>query len=98
MERITDKFLDAVVLRLNRATGMPETVYQPHVPGKPAVVNVGNFHLAKAYGGVSLHQVVNDGGGIDDIFSVGFVSKRELAGLIHAFLKGFDLGRNGGEV
>ena len=49
---------------------------------------IGNYHIDGAYGGVSLHQMVNDGGGIRDVFSCGHVPKRELFDRICAFMEG----------
>jgi hypothetical protein len=48
--------------------------------------NVGNYHLSHAYGGVSLHQMSNLGGGVRDVFSCGHVPKRNLCDRMFAFL------------
>ena len=82
--RITDKDLASVVARINRTTGSP---MEPYV-GNTA--RVGNYHISHAYGGVSLHRMVNTGGGVSDVFSRGHVPKRELYECMHAFLRGFD--------
>jgi len=51
---------------------------------------IGNFHLSHAYGGVCLHRMVNEGGGVTDIFGCGHVTKRDLANRMQAFIKGLE--------
>lgn len=82
MNRITESQLQAVVDRLNRVTGSPMA---PYVDGK---AQIGNYHLSHAYGGVCLHRMHNEGGGVSSPLSIGHVTKRELYGLIHAYLSG----------
>ena len=95
MNRITIAFLEAQVLRLNRATGSPEQAYAASGPIAPGsgnryVAQIGNYHLSGAYGGYSLHRMENDGGGISDVFSCGHVSKRELSQRISSMLVGIE--------
>lgn len=85
MNRITEKHLQAVVDRLNRITGSP---IAPYIDGK---AQIGNFHLSHAYGGVCLHRMYNDGGGVSSPLSTGHITKKELAGLLHAFIAGITL-------
>lgn len=84
MNRITEKHLQAIIDRLNRITGSPAA---PYVDGK---AQIGNYHLSHAYGGVCLHRMHNDGGGVSSPLSTGHVTKRELAGLLHAFIAGIN--------
>lgn len=84
MNRITEKHLQAVVDRLNRITGSP---LEPYVNGK---AQIGNYHLSHAYGGVCLHRMHNEGGGVSSPLSTGHITKRELAGLLHAFIAGIN--------
>jgi hypothetical protein len=84
MQRITEAHLQAKIDRLNRITGSPA---EPYTDGK---VNIGNYHLSHAYGGVCLHRMHNSGGGVSSPLSTGHVSKRELAGLIDAFINGIE--------
>ena len=60
--RITDSMLEARVRRLNELTGSPLSPYST-IDGR-AVANIGNFHLSYAYGGVCLHRMANESGGI----------------------------------
>jgi hypothetical protein len=84
MNRITEKHLQAIVDRLNRLTGMPAA---PYVNG---VAQVGNYHISHAYGGVCLHRMGNESGGVSSPLSTGHIPKRELAGLLHSFIAGIE--------
>lgn len=87
--RITEKDLEAVVTRINRATGSPETSYLRDNDGK-LTAQIGNYHIDHAYGGVSLHRMSNEHGGISDVFSCGHIPKKELYHRMHAFLAGYE--------
>ena len=84
MERITEKQLEAVVERLNRATKSPLSSWTKTDAGIKA--NLGNYHLDFAYGAVSLNRMVTDGGGVERILPGG--TKRELYHQLHAYLNG----------
>jgi len=86
MNRITMKDLEQVVRIINRETGNPETSYTRE--GDKFKANIGNYHLDGAYGGWSLEQMTNEGGGVDDTLRCGHVSKRELYNRMKAFLDG----------
>ena len=86
MERITEKMLEMLVKRINQITGNPESSYTQDKDGE-YTANPGNYHLSGAYGGVALHQMANEGGGVHDIFG-GHMPKRELFERMHAFIKG----------
>ena len=75
MQRVTLAHLQAIIARINRATGAPMEPYTLHADGKHRA-NVGNYHLSRAYGGYSLHRMLTDGGGVRDIFSCGHVPAR----------------------
>jgi hypothetical protein len=85
MQRVTEKELDGIVARINRITGNPETSYTKNQDGK-YVQNAGNYYLSWAYGGVTLHQMMESGS--MDVLRCGYVSKRELQGLLFAFIDG----------
>ena len=99
MQRITDANLQAVVDRINSETNSPMTSYTrtpcdgPNGKTFTTDANIGNYHLSWAYGGVSLHRMVNPGGGVTDIFRSGHMPKRELYERMHAFLCGLDATR-----
>lgn len=82
--RITDKHLQAKIDWLNKITGSPAL---PYVDGK---AQIGNYHISGAYGGYCLHRMCNEGGGVSLPLSTGHVTKRELAGLLNAFIAGIN--------
>jgi hypothetical protein len=85
MNRITEKHLQAKIDYLNKITGSP---MQPYMDGK---AQIGNYHLSHAYGGVCLHRMHNESGGVSSPLSTGHITKRELLGLIHAYINGIEL-------
>lgn len=87
MKRVTQKDLEAIVKRINLITNSPETSYTKDASGK-YTANIGNYHLDGAYGGYALHRMVSEGGAIEDVLSVGHVSKPELQRLMFAFIAG----------
>lgn len=82
--RITQKDLETQVSIINRITKQPEKPYS----GEVGKANVGNYHLSYAYGGVNLHQIVSDGGGITTPLGGGYHTKRELYQKLNAFISG----------
>lgn len=80
--RVTQAQLQAAVDRINRMTESPMT---PYVDGK---IQVGNYHLSGAYGGVCLHRMRNESGGVSSPLSTGHIPKRELLNLMHAYILG----------
>ena len=86
MKRITERELESVVDRLNRTMGTPATPYV-QVDGK-FVAQIGNYNLSWAYGGVNLEQIVNEGGGVRNVFGCGHVTKRDLYDRMQAYLSG----------
>lgn len=53
---------------------------------------VGRYTLQGAYGGWQVQQIINEGGGVRAITS-GYLSKREVYNLIHAYREGMAAGR-----
>ena len=87
MERITKTQLEAVVSRINTVAGTPQKPYEK--VGDKWEPQAKCYHLSGAYGGYALHQMVNDGGGVRDIFG-GHLPKRELYERMHAFIRGLE--------
>ena len=85
---ITEKFLHAVCDRINRATSSPLESYVK--TGDKYDAQPGNYHISFAYGGVSLHRMSNTGGGIQDVFGCGHVTKRNLSERMFAFINGLE--------
>jgi hypothetical protein len=92
MNRITEKNLLNLVEHLNRITDSPLESYAKDSKGKMKS-NIGNYHLDWAYGGVCLRRMHNESGGVSTPISSGYVSKRELYYLIHAYLNGYCEGK-----
>ena len=89
MQAITIKFLQAVCDRINKATNSPMEPYTR--TNDRHVANIGCFHLSQAYGGVSLHRMASDGGGVSDVFGCGHIPKRELSERMFALLRGLEI-------
>ena len=87
VNRITDKNLQAMCVRINRLMGAP---MKPYIDGK---AQIGNYHLSHAYGGVTLHCMQNESGGVSEPFMTGHVPKRELYNQMYAFIAGIEHGR-----
>lgn len=90
MQRITDKTLQAVVDRINRMTGSPESYWVTPEPETGRATAIGHYCLSGAYCGVSLQRIMNTGGGVEDVLSCGHVPKRHLYELMHAWIRGFN--------
>ena len=93
MDRITNKHLEAQIKYLNDITGSPETPWARGDDGK-LVANVGNYHLSGAYGGVCVHRMENEHGGVSTPITYGHVPKRELHGKLRAYIDGIEHGLN----
>jgi hypothetical protein len=94
MRRITIEDLDHVVDAINTELGIPLKPWS-RVDDK-LVPTAWNYHLSGANGGYALHRHGSSGTGIRDIFQVGHVSKRELHGLLQAYLAGLRVGWKNG--
>ncbi len=93
MGQITKAHLEYKVRRLNKMTGNPVEPWGSK-DGKLRA-NIGNYHLCWAYGGVDLHQMDNQGGGVNTPLSCGCTTKRDLANRIDAFISGVREGQDG---
>ena len=89
MDRITNKQLQQFVDELNELTNNPLKPYE-QVNGK-LIGQIGNYHLYGAYGATALHQTMNNGGGVYEIF--GLSTKRALYNKIRAMIQGVQLGK-----
>ena len=87
MERITWKSLEGLAERINKTKGTPIKSWAKDKNGKTKSA-IGNYHIDGAYGGVSLHCMVNECGAVNDVFGCGHISKRDLWNRMRAFLEG----------
>lgn len=90
MERISVKNLEAVCARINRTVNGREMAPWTLDEAGNYRATIGAYTLDGAYGGYSLHRIVNEGGGVTDVFGIGHVPKRELYHAMHAFLRGLE--------
>ena len=90
--RITKSHLQAKAKQLNKITGAPLEAYTQTPEGKLRA-NIGHFHISCAYGGYSLHRMVGESGGVNDIFNCGHMPARELADRISAFERGLEFNK-----
>jgi hypothetical protein len=88
--RITNKQLECIIERLNKITGNATEPYTKTDNG--FVANIGNYHISSAYGGFALHQMMNENGGIHDVFRCGYTTKRDLYNRIVAYIDSIDTG------
>lgn len=96
MNRITDKDLDGLLARLNRLAGTPLEYCTKQADGT-ITINVGHFHIDRAYGGCKLVQTCSAGGGIRTVIHSGYVPKRAVYDLTYAYLIGFVDGKGGAQ-
>jgi len=89
MERIINKDLEYLTTRINEITNNPTVTYQSR-DGGGYKSNIGCYYIDGAYGGVKLVQIVNDGGGIREISTIGYGTKRELYNWLQAYVKGLE--------
>ena len=91
-DRITEKQLQRLCAVINRQLARP---IEPWAKNSDGIyrAQIGNLHISHAYGGVSLCEMVTDGGGVNDVFSQGHMPKRELWNRMHAMLDGIDLAK-----
>ena len=90
MQRITEKQLENLADWLNELTNSPKEPYSRDESGRLRA-NAGNFHISYAYGGVNVHRMVNEGGGVTCPISHGYKTKRELFNEMHAFIRGMSV-------
>lgn len=87
--RITNKQLEFLVDRINQLTNSPMAPWTRQKDGT-LKANIGNYHISGAYGGVCLHRMMNESGGVTTPLSYGHVPKRELYNQLRAFIAGLE--------
>lgn len=87
MSSITDKMLRLRVEWLNELTKSPTKPYTRNEAGQ-LKANIGNFHLSFANGGVCLHRMHNEAGGVSTPIISFHTTKRDLYDRINAFMDG----------
>jgi len=86
--RISQKMLENKADYLNEILGRPIAPWRKDKYTGEYKANIGNYHISYAYGGACLHEMTNEGGGVSCPIVHGHVPKRELFGLMDAFIAG----------
>ncbi len=87
MKRIKNADLEYLVKQINEKTESPME-YSTLLDNGERVTNKGHYHLDMAYGGVKLVRTDGVHGGIREISTTGYGTKRELYNWMRAFLSG----------
>lgn len=87
--RVTEKMLNQRIDYLNRLTNSPTEPWSHDESGKMKA-NIGHFYLSGAYGGVCLHRMMSDSGGVSTPLGQGHRPKRELFDQLCAFIDGIE--------
>lgn len=85
-QRISIKDLERLASHINMLLGMPG---QPYKDGK---AQIGNYHISQAYGGVCLHRMHSEGGGITTPLCSYHEPKRDLYYKMQAYIAGLEYG------
>ncbi len=88
MQTIKIAQLEAVVKRINKMTGSPETPWRRE--NEKNIANIGNYHLDFAYGMQRLSRMTSEGGSVTDVCGIGYGSKRETLNAMFAFISGLE--------
>ena len=89
--RITKEHLENKIELLNKITNSPSTPYT--MTNGRLEANANNYHLAGAYGGVTVHRMANSGGKVYTPFGCGYVTKKELYIRLTSFIDGYELAK-----
>ena len=89
MQRITDKMLQARFDLINKTLGRPLKPWK--IQDGRSIGQVGCFHLAQQNDHNGCHEMLTDGGAVDQHGSWG--TKRELYDYLGGLLDGLELGR-----
>ena len=91
-DRINQSDLQAVVNRINRATGNNLDAVTRGDNGR-LTRNIGTYIIDSGCGGYQLQRITSDAGSIRNI-TIGYVSRRELYYQMQAFLAGIEASKS----
>lgn len=94
VDRITNENLERLCAIINKETGSPLEMFNRGGKNRSAM-NVNHFHVDHAYGGVKLCRITSAEGGEINVLQTGYLAKRDLYELMHAFLRGYRLAKEG---
>ena len=89
--RITESDLERKALLINKKTGSPVERFSQE--GESWKSQAGHYYVEKAYGGYALSRIVKHGGEQNVFSHASRYTRRELFGLMDAYLKGIELER-----
>jgi hypothetical protein len=84
--RITLSMLNNLCDYLNKITGNPDTPYKRDEERYRA--QIGNYNISQQNGRVCLHQIMNEGGGVNAPIVNCHCPKAELWGMMQAYISG----------
>jgi hypothetical protein len=89
--RITDKIIKAKLAYLNELTGNPIEPYAKDENGQYKA-QIGCYHLSGAYGGVCIHQMHTEGGGVNTVHGLPgyYAPKRQTYDTLCAYIAGIE--------
>jgi len=90
MDRITIKHLNRQCEILNEITGSPIAPWLRNGDGT-LKAQIGNYHISQCYGGVCLHRMFNEGGGVTCPLDNYHGPKRELFEKMRAYISGIEV-------
>jgi hypothetical protein len=93
--RVTRELLDRLVRRVNELTGNPLTAWEvgewdEETQSVKVSANVGNYHIAKIYGGYRIERMDNTGGTSTDPLGSDVYTAREIEIQLRAFIAGLE--------
>jgi hypothetical protein len=97
MQRITEKMLELRMMRLNAITNSPTEAYTVDEYGQYKA-NPGHFHLSHAYGGVCVHRMHNDAGGVTTPILSYHTTKRDMYDRLNAFIDGIEFSKRSNQT
>jgi hypothetical protein len=86
--------LENLVAELNNITGSPAQPYVVNTETGRYEAQIDNYHLSQAYGGVCLHRICNEHGGVYTPLMSSHVPKKELYEALGNYITGIEYGLN----
>jgi hypothetical protein len=87
-DRITERDLDSLCGEINKLHGTSLKPWAHDEKQGRHVAQIGNWHISHAYGGVNVHRICNESGGITTPLGGGYRTKRELYDRLTAYTAG----------
>ena len=82
--------IQAQLDHLNEITNQPLKPYERDIEAGRSIAQIGNYHLSHAYGGVCVHQMANEGGGVRTPLCSYHEPKRDCYEKLVSFISGIN--------